>query len=436
MSEEIKTTLRNLNLITKPISSHLLQAIIEISPEIVKILHKATTSFYAKSVQPRGLRSITLPVEFVHREHYEEINDNIARYLLKHIVLDTLSSQISNKKILMANHPRLTKMNIEKDKHARYYFDLSIASPIALKEWKFFSFKAPKRKRYKDLDKQVDLFIQREYAGAKKQGRHIVENYDWINFNAQLIDAEGQALAILPQTNLWMRINTKYIEKPFQKLFLGKKINESFITKTIPLNETLQDNITDNFQFRITIKDVIKGSFLSLDAFKIMFRLKNKTDIHSKLIEVFSYRNDISQRRAIVEEVFHLLFAKHRFEIPKHLTIRKQETLLRSLKQQPDYQVYKAQKDFGVKVAELSEKLLKEEILIDQISYNENIRATSKDIRHYLTLFNNDRLKEFVYFKPSFEPIEETDIPLAEGHLRMAVQREKTLNYIIQTLTK
>jgi FKBP-type peptidyl-prolyl cis-trans isomerase (trigger factor) len=159
-------------------------------------------------------------------------------------------------------------------------------------------------------------------------------------------------------------------------------------------------------------------------------------DIHNKLIEVFSYRNDISQRRSIIEEVFHLFFSKHRFEIPKHLTIRKQESLLEMLKKQPDYQVYKSQKDFYNKVATLAEKLLKEEILIDQIAYKENLKTSGKDIKHYLTMFNNSRLREFVYFKPAFEPLEETDLPLSEGYLRQSVLREKTLNHIIFTLTK
>jgi len=105
------------------------------------------------------------------------------------------------------------------------------------------------------------------------------------------------------------------------------------------------------------------------------------------------------------------------------------------LRLQPDYQVYKSQKDFPEKVAILAEKLLKEEILIDQITYKENIKVTSNDINHYLTLFNNSRLREFVYFKPLFEPIEDSDKSLSESFLKQAIQREKTLNYIIHTLT-
>ena len=106
------------------------------------------------------------------------------------------------------------------------------------------------------------------------------------------------------------------------------------------------------------------------------------------------------------------------------------------LRKQPDYQVYKSQTDFGEKATLLAEKLLKEEILVDQIAHRENIRVISKDIKHYLSLFNNNRLREFVYFKPAFEPLEESDHPLPESFLRQAALREKTLNHIIHTLTK
>ena len=169
---------------------------------------------------------------------------------------------------------------------------------------------------------------------------------------------------------------------------------------------------------------------------KNRLKLKTKDSIHKKLIEVFSYRNDMSQRKTIIEEIFHLFFSNHRFEVPKHLIIRKQEQILIELKKHPDYQVYKSQKDFQERLEMLAEKLLKEEILIDHIAYQENIKTVIKDVEHYLSLFNNDRLREFVYFKPSFTRIEESDFPIHESLIRHAVLREKTLNHIIHVLTK
>lgn len=435
-SNEIKIPNNSINITTNAISSHLHQAVIDIGPEIVDAVSKQTISLYAKHSQPQGLKHQVLPAEYVKNEHKEGITNNVKKFLLKHIVLDFLINQIIAKKIPAANHPRLTNMELLANQHARYFFDLSVAAPIILKEWKLFSFKSPKRKRYKDLDKQVELFIKQEQSNSKKQDHETVQENDWIYFEVAPIDKNKKPILPLHKINLWMKINTKYVAKPFQSLFINKKTSNIFITDKTPLDDSFQDNISQTNPFLITIKSIIKGSYLSIDAFRNTFKLKNKKEIQAKLIEVFSYRNDISQRRSIIEEVFHLLFAKHRFEIPKHLTIRKQESLLLSLKSLPDYQVYKSQKDFPEKITLLAEKLLKEEILIDQITYQENIKTSTKDIKHYLTFFNNDRLREFVYFKPSLEPIEETDIPLHESFLKQAVTREKTLNYIIHTLTK
>ena len=152
-------------------------------------------------------------------------------------------------------------------------------------------------------------------------------------------------------------------------------------------------------------------------------------------MEIFSYRNDQSQRKAIVEELFHLLLTKHRFEIPKHLVIRRQEDILLGIMQQPDYHVYKAQKDFIEHVELLAEKQLKEEIMIDQISYQDNIQVDLKDVEQYLSLYNNRRLREFIYFKPLLEKLDIPNRIINANTLAQTVMREKTLNYIIYTLT-
>jgi FKBP-type peptidyl-prolyl cis-trans isomerase (trigger factor) len=167
-----------------------------------------------------------------------------------------------------------------------------------------------------------------------------------------------------------------------------------------------------------------------------MFNVKTKAEIHKKLIEVFSFRNDISQRKSIIEEVFTLLLSKQRFEIPQHLTLRKQEDILMYIRKLPDYHVYKAHKNFEDQLEKLAEKQLKEEALIDSISYRESMTVSRQDIQSYLHLFNHDRLKEFVHFKPAIENFDELDKPIPETILREAVLREKTLNTVIYQLTR
>ena len=78
----------------------------------------------------------------------------------------------------------------------------------------------------------------------------------------------------------------------------------------------------------------------------------------------------------------------------------------------PDFQVYRAQKEFPKQIALLAEQQLKEEILIDQIAYTENIYADEKDIQNYLHLLNHNRLREFIHFKSPYEQPDKTDIPI------------------------
>ena len=152
-------------------------------------------------------------------------------------------------------------------------------------------------------------------------------------------------------------------------------------------------------------------------------------------MEIFSYRNDVSQRKSIIEEVFHLLLSKHRFEVPKHLILRREENIVQKLSKQPDYHVYKSQKNFNTYLEMLAEKQLKEEIIIDHITYRENLKAEIKDFEQYLHLFNNKKLNEFIYFKPFWE-IQNPSVPINAMLFAQTITREKTLNHIIHVLSR
>jgi len=324
----------------------------------------------------------------------------------------------------------------EKDGSTSYAFELSVSTPIKLKEWRHFVFKSPKRKNYKDLDKQVALFLKRESSLFRKQNQEMVEEGDWVHFHTTLLNGEGQPTKPALRNTFWLRVSTQHLALPFPSLFLGKRPGDAFVSDRLQLEESFQQKLHNNYAYLIEVKTICKGKHLCLDALKANFKLKSRADIHKKLIEVFSYRNDISQRKSIIEELFHLFFSKHRFEVPKHIVLRRQEEILLALKKQPDYQVYKVRKDFNLHVELLAEKQLKEEILIDQIAYAENVTIDARDIKNYLNLFNHERLREFVYFRPSVDAVEESTTPVLTSILEQATLREKTLNQIIHTLTK
>ncbi|MBY0353805.1 hypothetical protein K2W90_05575 [Candidatus Babeliales bacterium] len=429
-----KKPLPSLNFSAHQISSHLLKLTIDVHPQVTECLYDQTIELF-KGKNLDGFDKAEIPSAYVEESFKNEINKKIKNYLFKHLIIDHLMTEILARKILMANYPRLNKITFNPDHSISFVFDISIADPIPFKEWKHFSFKSPKRKKYKDLDKQVVQFMDKETISERKQNHSLIEEGDWVCFQTTLFNKKNEQVSKNLVSTFWIKIKTHEVCDPLGTLFLGKNINDSFITNHLEIDDSINDYENYRYDFLVKINSIIKGTNLSLDCFKSAFKLKNKTEIHNKLMEVFSYRNDQSQRKSIIEEIFHLFLTKHRFEIPKHLILRRQEDILLSLTQQPDYQVYKAQKDFGDHIEQLAEKQLKEEILVDQIAYNENIKIELKDMQHYLHLFNSKRLREFVYFKPLIEKIDIVNTPINTGLLAQTVMREKTLNHIIHVLT-
>lgn len=438
MQENIKDKVKSkLSFSAKKITPNLFQADIILDPLTVKSIYYQTLKMFQRKTVLPGFKKECTPIEYLKKNFKGSIESNLKNYLFKHYVIDYLVDNMHKEKITIVNYPRLKEIKKTPKQEMVFSFEISVAPPIKLKEWKFFIFRAPKRKKYKDLDKQVNLFIKREGGIFKKNKLNTIEENDWILFTTNLINERNQVILESQKSYFWIKINNKYITKNFHSSLIGKKINDFVITDHFPMkNDFSSEQEENNFLYKITIKKITKGNNFSLESFKDTFKLKNKTEVHNKLIEVFSYRNDISQRRAIIEEVFHLFLSKHRFEVPKHFVIRRQEEILSYLKKHPDYIVYRQSGDFKIHLSRLAEKQLKEEILIDQIAYKENLEINHNDIQNYLYLFNNNRLKEFVYFKPILEKIDESEIPLQTGLLKQYVFREKTLNYIIHELTK
>lgn len=416
------------------ISSHLFKVNVTIDKQVIDSLYQETVLLF-RTKYLDGFGQNVAPVQYIEETYGIEINKKIKSYIFRHVIVDFLLEELIGRKIPFANYPRLMHITNAEGNAMIFTFDLSLTEAMELKEWKNFAFKTPRRKRYKDLDKQVLQFIDQNTCMNKKLNSTVVEEDDWICFSATLLDQNMAPVVPELTSSFWAKIKKNEISNKLKNALIGKCLGESFIS-----NDFYFEDDTDYYEnlthyFSITIKAIVKGKFLSLDLFKQTFKLKNKAEIHNKMMEVFSYRNDISQRRTIIEEIFNLLLSKHRFEVPKHLILRRQEDILANLIHQPDYHVYKSQKDFLKYIELLAEKDLKEETIIDQIAYKENIVVSIEDIQNYLNLLSNKRLKEFTYFKPTHEKLEDMDAPINHGLLAHTILREKTLNYVIHMLT-
>ena len=387
------------------------------------------------SLQSHGFYQADIPRNQIELNFQTNLIDHVKEFLFKYFVLGFLYKELRMRKIHFAGEPRLVDIAIEPHADARYEFELTLFNPIQLHEWKYFPFKAPKRKNYKDLDRQVESFIKDEIE-ARKEGPVVAQVGDWVGFNVALCDGQNNLLFKDHHELVWLRIGDEEADESAQELLVGKKVGDIFYSSSPCLQEYFSNQIDTAYKFFVEIKEIVQHSFFCLESFREYFRLKTKKELYQKLIEVFSYRNDLSQRRSMVEEALALLLHKHPFEVPNHLVLRQQKVVLEAVQKNPDYHVYRVQPDFNEMVRKLAVKQSKEMIIIDQLAYYENLQIGTPDIRNYLNLTKRPRTKEFIYFEPPALRMKNQETPLPNDFLKQACLREKALNYIIYHLTK
>lgn len=411
-------------------------ATVIVPASLVNVLYQQVLKSQQATVQAQGFRKGTVPLEYIAQNFKSSLIEHLKEFLFNYFVIGFLYNEIRAKKFLMAGEPRLTSIDIEPEHDARFIFEVNILATIPLQEWKYLPFKAPKRKKYKDLDRQVDSFVKEELLSLDNHRSVEAQMGDWVNFDITLVNDNQEPLITNHHENLWLKLGDEEADKVLCDLFAGKKIGDVFHTNCPELQGYFSHQIDTKYTFTITIHDILHNSFFCLDQFKRFFKLKTNKEVYQKLIEVFSYRNDLSQRRSMAEESLKLLISKHRFEIPNYLILRQQKKVLDAVYSNPDYHVYRMQKDFTKRVQQLAEKQTREMLLLDQLAYNENIDVTNQDVKHYLNLIKRPRTKEFIYFDPPITKLKGQEILFNAQELKQACLREKTLNHMIYHLTK
>ncbi len=411
-------------------------ATVIIPANIISTLYKEASASQQRYAQTRGFAHGKVPLEYITQNFKSSIIEHLKEFLFKFCVINFLYQQIREQKIVVAGEPRLIEINLKLDHDSYFKFEINKFPNIIIHEWKYFPFKAPKRKNYKDLDRQVELFIKNERENEGTQADKDLTIGNWINFNISIDTKDNKPLLGTFKQNFWFKLGDEEIESPLRELFKGKKPGDVFHTTNKELQDCFSDRLETDYNFRIEILDILPYSYFCLEHFKKHFRIKTNKDMHKKLIEVFSYRNDMSQRRSIVEELLKLLLTKHPFVIPRYLTLRQQKVILDMVQQNPDYNVYRMQKDFQTNIRKLAEKQTRESVFVDQFAYHENIQVSNDDIKNYLNLTNRPRMKEFIYFRAPSSSINGQEIPIPAEELKRTCLREKTVNHAIYHLTK
>jgi FKBP-type peptidyl-prolyl cis-trans isomerase (trigger factor) len=415
----------------------LCRATITVAQSLVNTFFDETVVALKNNIQAHGFQQGGVPIEYIGKQYKLNITEHLKEFFLKFGIINFLFQEIRAQKLLVAGEPRLSDIFLEYGHDARFVFDLSVFPAIALNEWKYFPFKAPHRKNYKDLDRQVETFIQEEQKNLEKHNPdNGISIGDWVNFTVAVVNNKDISLNERFAQSFWLKLDNEDIEGHLQSLFLGKKKGDDCIVSNKGLQDYFSDQLRVSYSFKIHIVDVVPHAYFCFEQFKDHFRVKTNKDMHKKLIEVFSYRNDVSQRLAMVEEAFKLLLSRHRFFAPNYLVLRQQKIILGAIQSNPDYNVYRKQKDFNFWVQQLAEKQVKEMLLIDQLIYRENIVVSNEDIVNYLNLDKRQRMREFLYFGLPESKHYGQEMPLAMNELSRVCAREKAINYVIYYLTK
>lgn len=417
---------------TKPTLS---SATVIVPAKIVFALYQEAIKAQQLEVQAYGFQKGNAPLGYIEQNFKQSLIDHVKEFLLRYYVVYFLLDELIKKKILIAGEPRFKNAEIIPGQDAIFKFEFSVFQQIQFQDWKYFPFKAPKRKNYKDLDRQVETFIEEETQAREKSNAHINVG-DWVNFVAYPVTKDNCSLFPERPHSLWLKIGDEEVDRPFQELFLHKKKGDSFVTESEQFHECFSSSIDNKTKFLVTVEDTLAHAYFCIDNFKYHFKLKTNKEVYQKLIEVFSYRNDLSQRRAMVEESLKLLLSKHRFDVPNYLVLRQQNEILSTIQSNPDFYVYRVQKDFEQRVQELALKQTKEKLLLDQVAYDENITIQHQDIKAYLNMLKRKWTKEFIYFDPLQTKVHGQEFPVNSVELSRICLREKTINHIIYHLTK
>ncbi len=426
----------SLRLETEQVRPALCRATVVVDKKLVNDLYQEAVLSQQKNIKTYGFGQGQVPLEYIKQNFNVSLTDHLKEFLFHYFVISFLNQEIRTQKIQTAGEPRLTDIDVAPNTVARFHFDLTTFSAIPFQNWKYFPFKAPKRKKYKDLDRQVSSFVKEEKENLKNNHECTIQIGDWVCFDVSLVNQKNKPVFGELKENLWLKIGNEAGDEEYQKIFLGKKTGDTFISNDFCIQDYFSSQINTNYSFLIEIKDVLHNSFFCLDQFKRHFKIKTNKDMFQRLIEVFSFRNDLSQRQLMIEESLKLLLGKHHFSVPKYLILRQEKQVLDLVRDNPDYHVYRMQKDFRDYVRQLAEKQIKETILLDQLSHKENIAIEHEDIKNYLNLTTRPRMKDFIYFEHPETKVDGREMPISSELLKQSCLREKTLNYIIYHLTR
>jgi len=416
---------------------HLSTAIVKIPAYLVNSFYQHAARCHQFRVNPHGFAQGHVPLSYIEQNFSQDIVNHLKEFFLHYFVISFLYKELRIRKIVAAGEPRLIKSMAQPNHPAEFHFEFNPVVQSFVREWKYVSFKAPRRKQYKDIDKQATEFMEEEERNEQQYTtQDSVSVGDWVNFNISIVDENHQPVLEDFKENLWLKIGSEESSIPFQEIFVHRKKGEKFCSSSLCFQEFFNSQIETNYTFLIEILDIVQQAFFSLESFKKHFKLKTNKKAHQKIVEVFSFRNDLCLRRAIIEDAFDLLLSLYEFDAPPASILRQQQTILGALQENPDYSVYKTQHGFYDKVKQLAHKQVKEMVFMELLAYHENLELGETDMHDYLNLTQRPRMKDFIHFQHPAIIANKEEYPIQNEPLKQLCLREKALNHSLYHLSK
>ncbi len=417
--------------------AHHQRARVCIPQPVVAALYKQALDLHQRQVQARGFGKGAVPIAYLERTYRAFIIEHMKEFLLNHCVINTLCDQMCQEHLLCIGDPLIESIYVEPEEAAEFIFSLNQSKIQEKTAWKKVSFHPPKRRNYKDIDKQVETFIENEckpnQSDTTSKKAQIAAG-DWVLFSLALVDLQKDTKLLNHDDQLWLRMGTEEPDYEAVELFSGKSVGESFISDHIFFQQYLSKQWDSEYHYLVTIKDHISSSHIPTEYLTRLFFCKNNNDLKELCVQMFSFRQDLSLRREMVASLFKTLQKHIQTSIPKDLISQQERYVLREVQRTPDYPVYRLQKDFREKIRQLAEKQLYESIIVDYIAAQEKLVAEHEDVTAYLALHVHPRTKDMLNFHLPITQVNGQEQPIPANMVRLACLREKALNYILHML--
>lgn len=410
----------------------------------VKVPSKITESFFQLATQrqqstmnPVGFKKGLAPISYIQEHFKTPMISHLKDLGLKFFGINTLLQQIRAQKIIIVGTPELKDMQVDAHGNTMYTFQGLTPSELYMQSWKYLPFKAIPRKKYRDIDKQVLSFLQDEENSCKLHDpQKGIQVGDWVYFKAWIIDQKNNPIFEQQAANIWLRIGDEEPDIDFQNIFLNKKIGDRFITDNQSFQNYFCENSSSNYTFIVQIQDIVVYHAFSFELFKNYFKIKTHKDLLTKMTEVFSFNNDISQRRSIAHEALGIIIKKNQIVLPDESIATQKRQIISDLQFKPDFMVYKMDPEFENNVENMAKRQLLDGVVAEFIGYQDNIAVSHNDIKTILQFTQRPRLKDFLYFPFIKSQFNGQEFPVEHESLHHFCLREKAVNHIIYHLTK